>query len=653
MNNDTSPVSIRKRKPRMKQLKDTSSADHPQCSNDILAQNEKPSGQTNAPETPIRKNSQLCESPQFLDLADSPEFRVGWDDGFGQTKSCDQIKLNENINGSRKKSNRKTMNVRTLRTQRILSTNVQPETITCVNDHPESDEFLQWAQSLLCAPPDVEQEEARNSSLLNQSLNTSSEQQSPKPTEMRTPKRPVFKNSTPSSDNIRETRLFQSIKKRSYPSVSTNQKSPCSPLARQNQLSSKPLPNEKCTRNQMKPPGQLNTNANNNLDSKDEYNEFFNDSVNELMIQCSQAVESRFNNENSNVANLLDDSSNDLILQCTQQVENDLLKLEKQNSHQNIPSKIQNSEKTKGHLVNTNVSDRHVKKADSISNRQNNQPKEQPSRNETADVRSENNSKFIPKQSSHLHKLDCPSAIVFNNESNNVISSISNKLIGKGFNTDVCSSPNQSSANSRSTVLEGTEKSSNKHVLSPTAKDDTRRKKFCHNNNVVSASIKCDKSGLTSNQDLTSILNEDDDVLSNLDMDEVLSQIPSIQPSKPCEKPNTSNIVHQEKTSSVNGQRKDGENRNSNFNGFKPKIPTSYMQRKDAESGTTISFNGLKPNPVISTVNKPIQVQKTVPIVAMPDVIPKYTQEQIQMKKIEAKRRLALKIRRQKSFEMK
>lgn len=56
----------------------------------------------------------------------------------------------ENINGSRKKSNRKTMNVRTLRTQRILSTNVQPETITCVNDHPESDEFLQWAQSLLC-----------------------------------------------------------------------------------------------------------------------------------------------------------------------------------------------------------------------------------------------------------------------------------------------------------------------------------------------------------------------------------------------------------------------------------------------------------------------------------------------------------------------
>ncbi|XP_026678226.1 uncharacterized protein LOC113466758 [Diaphorina citri] len=94
MNNDTSPVSIRKRKPRIKQLKDTSSADHPQCSNDILAQNEKPTGQTNAPETPIRKNSQLCESPQFLDLADSPEFRVGWDDGFGQTKSCDQIKLN-------------------------------------------------------------------------------------------------------------------------------------------------------------------------------------------------------------------------------------------------------------------------------------------------------------------------------------------------------------------------------------------------------------------------------------------------------------------------------------------------------------------------------------------------------------------------------
>lgn len=48
----------------------------------------------NAPETPIRKNCQVSDSPHFLDFAESPEFRVGWDDGFDTAKSsCDKIKM--------------------------------------------------------------------------------------------------------------------------------------------------------------------------------------------------------------------------------------------------------------------------------------------------------------------------------------------------------------------------------------------------------------------------------------------------------------------------------------------------------------------------------------------------------------------------------
>uniref|UniRef100_A0A8D9EZ43 Uncharacterized protein n=1 Tax=Cacopsylla melanoneura TaxID=428564 RepID=A0A8D9EZ43_9HEMI len=184
MNYETSPVSIKKRKPKKNESRSNSgvaisttkdNSVTSSTSKDVAAENEKPS--TTASKTPARRNSSLCESPQFLDVADSPEFRVGWDDGFETEKPGNKIKINETENGSKRKSKRKVLNARTLRTQRILSNTTQYNT-TCqteANDHPESDEFLAWAQSLLCGEP-VVQEPLVESPKLNSSLNNTENQ---------------------------------------------------------------------------------------------------------------------------------------------------------------------------------------------------------------------------------------------------------------------------------------------------------------------------------------------------------------------------------------------------------------------------------------------------------------------------------------------
>lgn len=138
---------------------------------------------------------------------------------------------------------------------------------------------------------------------------------------------------------------------------------------------------------------------------------------------------------------------------------------------------------------------------------------------------------------------------------------------------------------------------------------------------------------------MNSILNEDEDVLSKLDMDEVLSQAPSLHSFPKPNAPITSKpkLVPETKTDSSRRQdpenlQKSVRNQNISFNGF------TLDHVKESNVGS-----------------KPVcpQIQKNTPFIPMPDVIPKYTQEQIQLKKIEAKRRQALKLRKQKSFELK
>lgn len=273
---------------------------------------------------------------------------------------------------------------------------------------------------------------------------------------MKTPKRAV-NSSTPSSENTKQKSIYRSTRKRS-----------CTSDANGNSLLTKleesPLVkhlNEEA-RKKVKSPANVSTNIN-QVTSKDEYSDYFNDSINELMIQCSQAVESKLNKENSDL-NLLDDSSNDLILQCTQQVEEKLLRQNVVNRNKPIKSPL-------------------TGQTDPIDQEKQNDSNLQHRRSSSKSTSTKK--PFIPKQATNLHKLDSPINFPFEEkETNNFISSISKQFMSKEFNQNLWSSPD-SRRDAGSSSRSGT-----KHFLSPTPKAEaTSRKKFCHNNNIVAPNV--------------------------------------------------------------------------------------------------------------------------------------------------------------------
>lgn len=322
--------------------------------------------------------------------------------------------------------------------------------------------------------------------MLNQSSNNNIGIQSPKINDMKTPKRPVLLRS-PSSNSTKQGGIFRSSRKKSYISTGSNQKVAStsfrnlqeSPLVKHSNetSSSKLFSNEKSISNVMKSPANVSI-SNNVATNKDEFNDFFNDSINELMIQCSQAVESKLNKENSDLKNLLDDSSNDLLLQCTQQVEEKLMQ-------QNFTNKNEVF-RTGGRSFNENIGQSKNLSDTQHKSIENNSIVKQKINNNNSVANNNVKKLFVPKQASNLHKLDSPNTILFDNEdTNNVISSINKQFMSRGLNNDCSSSPNDSHGVKRST-----QKTSNKHFLSPTTKGDTlSRKKFCHNNNVITSNV--------------------------------------------------------------------------------------------------------------------------------------------------------------------
>lgn len=325
---------------------------------------------------------------------------------------------------------------------------------------------------------DVESPLNLNSSKLNPSVSTSNGPKSPKINDMRTPKRPVY-NSSPSSDSTKQRSIHRSARRKSSTSDanvnSSFRKLEESPLVKHsNGMATSKLYSDE--RNKINSPVNICTN-NNQVNGRDEFSDYFNDSINELMIQCSQAVESKLNKENSDL-NLLDDSSNDLILQCTQQVEQKLIQQNVINRNNPISTPVKSSFTEKSERID-NSCDIQDKSLQSNTN-------VQPQRSNSTNTNTKR--PFIPKQANNLHKLDSPVNFPFDYKATNNISSMNKQFMTKGYNQNHRNSPSFERNSNSNDIWESSSKSATKHFLSPTTRHEaSSKKKFCHNNNIVTS----------------------------------------------------------------------------------------------------------------------------------------------------------------------